>query len=245
MKLRELFEARSLPNENSNGRPIAHTAEALKNFWAWFKGSKVVDEHKRPLVMYHGTNADFAKFGYEYASAGVGQYGAGFYFTNYPSTASGYAKPDVGSPNVIPVYLNIKKPMRSNFKTLLSANDIKSFVYNSPNIASFLSDNYDLPYDLSNRETVYTIREIIDGFKYGNNRLDQLNLISNDLYKNQDEAFLQQCIEITKFDGVVHKHESGEYFYIAWNSNQIASAVGASGSYSGTDMINEYNKEDK
>jgi hypothetical protein len=87
MNLRELFEARrALPNENSNGKPIAYNDTALANFWAWFKGSKVVDEHKRPLVMYHGTNADFTRFSYEHASVGAAEYGAGFYFTNYPST---------------------------------------------------------------------------------------------------------------------------------------------------------------
>jgi hypothetical protein len=231
-----------LPNENSNGKPIAYNDTALANFWAWFKGSKVVDEHKRPLVMYHGTNADFTRFSYEHASVGAAEYGAGFYFTNYPSTASSYANPDADAPNVIPVYLSIKKPMPANSKKLLTGMQVKQFILNSPNIDEYLRDNYDVPYSMNKNEA---LRDVIDLYRNNDSLLRQLNTISYDLYKNQDEAFLQNSIAITKYDGLVFKHQSGEYFYVAWNASQIASAVGASGSYSGTDLINEYIKDDK
>jgi hypothetical protein len=243
MNLRELFEARrTLPNENSNGKPIAYNDTALANFWAWFKGSKVVDEHKRPLVMYHGTNADFTRFSYEHASVGAAEYGTGFYFTNFPSTASGYANPDADAPNVIPVYLSIKKPMPANSKKLLTGMQVKQFILNSPNIDEYLRDNYDVPYSMNKNEA---LRDVIDLYRNNDSLLRQLNTIAYDLYKNQDEAFLQNSIAITKYDGLVFKHQSGEYFYVAWNASQIASAVGASGSYSGTDLINEYIKDDK
>lgn len=42
---------------NSNGVPIHHTDEGIKNFHRWFGDSKVVDQHGRPQVVYHGTNA--------------------------------------------------------------------------------------------------------------------------------------------------------------------------------------------
>jgi hypothetical protein len=251
MNLRELFEARrALPNENSNGKPIAYNDTALANFWAWFKGSKVVDEHKRPMVMYHGTNADFARFSYDHASVGAAEYGTGFYFTNFPSTASGYANPASDTPNVIPVYLSIKNPMKGESKKLLTGSQISQFVEKAPNLNDILQNEWGI--DTSDtsapakRELSQAKMEIINGFKnYGDTLLRQLNLISNDLYKDQDEAFLQNSIEITKHDGLVFKHQSGEYFYVAWNASQIASAVGASGSYSGTDLINEYIKDDK
>lgn len=47
---------------NSNGDRIAKSAEALRNFYKWFGDSKVVDEQGRPLVVYHGTNAEFDTF---------------------------------------------------------------------------------------------------------------------------------------------------------------------------------------
>lgn len=236
MNLRELFEARSLPNENSYGRPIAHTNEALKNFWAWFKGSKVVDEHKRPLVMYHGTNADFAKFSYAHASVGAAEFGTGFYFTNFPSTASGYANQNADTPNVIPVYLSIKKPMPSDSKKLLTGMQVRQFILNSPNIDEYLRDNYDVPYSMNKNEA---LRDVIDLYSDNDSLLRQLNTISYDLYKDQDEAFLQNSIAITKYDGLVYKQQSGEYFFVAWDSTQIKSAVGNTGGYGAGGMIDE------
>ena len=47
---------------NSNGDRIAKSKEALENFYKWFGDSKVVDEQGRPLVVYHGTNAEFDTF---------------------------------------------------------------------------------------------------------------------------------------------------------------------------------------
>jgi hypothetical protein len=119
---------------------------------------------------------------------------------------------------------------------------VKQFILNSPNIDEYLRDNYDVPYSMNKNEA---LRDVIDLYRNNDSLLRQLNTIAYDLYKNQDEAFLQNSIAITKYDGLVFKHQSGEYFYVAWNASQIASAVGASGSYSGTDLINEYIKDDK
>jgi hypothetical protein len=43
------------PTKNSEGKPIAKSEPALRNFWNWFGDSKVVDEDGRPLVVYHGS----------------------------------------------------------------------------------------------------------------------------------------------------------------------------------------------
>lgn len=43
------------PVENSEGRPIAKSDEALRNFWRWFGESKAVDWRGRPLVVFHGS----------------------------------------------------------------------------------------------------------------------------------------------------------------------------------------------
>jgi len=55
-------DGKTRPTTNSNGKPIAQTEEGLRNFWRWFGDSKVVDAEGRPLVVYHGTAADFEKF---------------------------------------------------------------------------------------------------------------------------------------------------------------------------------------
>lgn len=38
---------------NSNGEPLHHTDEGIKKFHKWFEGSIHVDEHGRPIPMYH------------------------------------------------------------------------------------------------------------------------------------------------------------------------------------------------
>lgn len=73
-------------------------------FKRWFGDSKVVDENGEPLVVYHGTQEDFAVFKKE----GVKTLGfpdkQGFYFTPDASYAEGYG--DV----LMPVYLSLKNP---------------------------------------------------------------------------------------------------------------------------------------
>lgn len=219
-------EARSLPNENSNGKPIAHTPQALQNFWSWFKGSKVVDANKRPLVMYHGTSADIKQFGYEYADKGNSAYGMGFYFTNMPHTASGYVTGD--TPNVIPVYLSIKKPMSSNYPRLLNRIQIKNFIMSSPILDDALSNFGDVNYEGKNK----VINGAIDQFEdCCDTLLQQLNYLANDFYRGQNEAFLTAARTITGFDGVKHTFEDGEIFYIAWNSDSAKSVTGNVGAY--------------
>jgi hypothetical protein len=76
-------------------------------FKEWFGDSKVVNARFEPLVVFHGTGADFARFG-------LGR--GAIYFTSDPSVASEYAcQADVDdgdpAPCVMPVYLSIKNPL--------------------------------------------------------------------------------------------------------------------------------------
>jgi len=60
-------------------------------FQAWFKGSKVVDSRGKPLVVYHGTTADFERFDRSRANP-ESDFGAGFYFTtSLQDVAKNYA----------------------------------------------------------------------------------------------------------------------------------------------------------
>ena len=82
-------------------------------FKAWFGKSKVVDANGAPLVVYHGTTADFAEFDLDKTS--LGMLGEGFYFARKPEAASGYAKlqaigKDIAAQNVMPVYLSLQNP---------------------------------------------------------------------------------------------------------------------------------------
>jgi len=96
---------------NSNGQPIAQTEEDVRNFWAWFGNSKVVDAEGRPRVVYHGTPNWGEQGAYDsFMTGGYGVFGQGAYFTTSPRRASSYAN-NGSAPNVYPVYLKIDSPL--------------------------------------------------------------------------------------------------------------------------------------
>lgn len=86
-------------------------------FKKWFKGSKVVDADGKPLVVYHGTASDFAKFDPKRIGDNFGADDRGFFFTSSPKEASDYAENDtVGvnkreGANVMPAYVALKNPL--------------------------------------------------------------------------------------------------------------------------------------
>ncbi|MDD3230277.1 MAG: JAB domain-containing protein [Oscillospiraceae bacterium] len=93
------------PATNSEGNPIAQTEEGIRNFWKWFGESKVVDEDGRPLVVYHGTDAEFNEF---IPSK------RGIWLTPNKERAKGYAQNrtnNSGSEIIMPLYANIKNPL--------------------------------------------------------------------------------------------------------------------------------------
>lgn len=94
---------------NSNGQRIAQTEEGLRNFWAWFGGSKVVDDQGRPLVVYHGTRPgnDIAVFRVRRND--------GAYFTPDAGYANGYTSglfnDSAAAGSVYPVYVSLQNPL--------------------------------------------------------------------------------------------------------------------------------------
>ena len=95
------------PRMNSGGRPIHVTDDGIRNFWRWFGDSKVVDDQGRPLVVYHGTTADFDAFDSKKQSQ---DRGPGFWFTTDIDRAERYGV-------VKQVYLSIKNPGRMTGRT--------------------------------------------------------------------------------------------------------------------------------
>lgn len=93
--------------ESAGGaRSMDQSAIESPEFKNWFGDSKVVDAEGKPLVVYHGTGADFTEFG----TQGHGKTtGTGAFFTSDPDIANTYA-PSRDGAKVMPTYLSIKKP---------------------------------------------------------------------------------------------------------------------------------------
>lgn len=87
-----------------------------EEFRRWFGEGKVVDENGQPLVLYHGTDADFEAFSKEMVGKNFAEGGdeRGFFFTNDPGEASEvpYVVDTVkhSGQNVIPAYVKLEKP---------------------------------------------------------------------------------------------------------------------------------------
>ena len=73
-----------------------------RQFKRWFKGSKVVDEDGKPLIVYHGSDADFNAFDMTKGRANMDIQGA--FFSPWDDDAAGYGG------NVRAFYLSIKNP---------------------------------------------------------------------------------------------------------------------------------------
>jgi hypothetical protein len=86
--------------ENSEGNPIADTPDDARMIMAWLANSQIMDDGGRPMVMYHGTNAQFDEF----IPSKSGEFGPGIYFAPRP----GYAK--TFGDDIKKVYLKMENP---------------------------------------------------------------------------------------------------------------------------------------
>lgn len=133
---------RERATELNQSAPIYQTqTEAFKR---WFGDSKVVDENGRPLVVYHGTNADFSAFDPSaQGSSGQGSGEPGFFFEASPDNAGRYTRQGGGG-NVMPVYLSLKNPLiveRTNAKYDYDGS------YNRVAFANFIDDALEAGHD--------------------------------------------------------------------------------------------------
>lgn len=78
-------------------------------FWRWFGDSKVVDADGTPLVVYHGTVADFSAFKHGDVGFHFGSVSAGNNRIEYTKSGDGEK---IEPQCLLPVYLSIKNPLR-------------------------------------------------------------------------------------------------------------------------------------
>jgi len=226
------IDGKDRPTTNSNGQPIAQTEEGVRNFWKWFGDSKVVDDQGRPLVVYHGTRAQFEVFDFGRIGQQGRAEGAGFYFTTNSQVAAGYGEP-------MQVYLSVQKPL---------AYGAKGF---SPAVLQKIVKR------IAELEAQAEGMEVGDGFlaNFGDVYTDGLDKVVKSAARliGADETALDQLsgivgsgvnpehvnratIEVAGFDGVVADgfSDSGDAqnrIFVAFTPEQIKSATGNSGEF--------------
>ena len=198
-------------------------------FKRWFGDSKVVDAEGKPLVVYHGTTADFSVFDAAKIKRDAG--GSGFYFTT-DREQRGYAEGD--DANVMPVYLSIQNPTDnpSLFRTddsydglifpLKSTPGVTHIAVRRPeqiksatgNIGTFDPSNPDIRFSKTGRPTPKNRYEAVTGFvddlKEGWANAPEIVVVNN----MQDKAVPQrvrEADELQKSNGATGEPDG--FFY--------------------------------
>lgn len=224
-----------------------------KAFSAWFgdwkhgEGSKVVDNNGDPLVVYHGTGTTIEEFLPEFTGQGNDQYGSGFYFTTDKDTAERYTgatlnganKPGgMDNPNVIPVYLNIRKPIVVDARETpnlyqfdVSPTMAARIIAKAPKIMdpeeSILGDFIDEYWERGPQKSMIT--------RLANEYDWTLGSLETDVFRGYPTEFRQAVNSVMGYDGVQVNFANGEKHFIAWFPNQIKHATENSGAFSADD----------
>lgn len=197
---------------NSEGRPLHHTDEGIKNFHKWFGNSSSTDQHGRPQVHYHGTGSDIEQFNDK-----------PIWLSKTPELATGYAE-HRGTANVMPVYAKTKKTFDSD--TLPNSVSVNKF-YSELNSQA---KNPSITPELNkHRKTVIdSAQEEESGPHY--NKKDFWHE-SNMMFGQKGKNALHDSLHTAGFDSIKH-NEDGHDTIGLLHSSQVKSAIGNSGKFS-------------
>lgn len=193
------------------------------NFKRWFGNSKVVDENGNPLVVYHGSNANFTIF--DKSKIDIDNLGAGFYFSS-EDIANSYANRRTqergGKENTYAVYLKMEKPL--DFRNVTHEQAVEA------NKQEFLSFGFD------EAEAQRQAAELVDGFIADTKRFNEKTDFAIALPDNKSEG-MQRFIKNEGIDGFIvpgKDKASGKdgVAYVVFEPHQIKSATNNNGDFS-------------
>lgn len=187
-----------------------------------------------PVVFYHGSTSDISAFSLDYIGRGVEQFGSGIYFTSSFDDANHYtfprdSQPNEGNGNISPVFLSLQNPIiidnTSENKPIimdnkpLRKNKIRGFIMAAPNLSDALSNWGEVGYE----KLVDIVNRAADSYLDYDSALDQINMISNDFYSNNEKLLLDRLYTSTGYDGVIIKNHGGVEHVVVWNPDYITS----------------------
>ncbi|CAM6006571.1 unnamed protein product [Sphagnum balticum] len=202
--------------------------EKSPEFVNWFGDSKSVDEDGKPKVFYHGTTNNFTAF----APGRGAQLGSHF---GTPEQANARVKgfEDYGyKPQVMPVYLSIKNPLRltdyGDFSPSDVAPQLKDMGIIDENLYNDATEGFGKKQDLDRKLKNAIKKKGYDGVVYLNRREgSEADDSDNDL---SDEEFKA-------------KYPDAQESWIAFSPTQVKSAIGNSGAFDPKDPSILRNRE--
>jgi len=214
----ELALQRGIPLKSEEAESIGAIKTQTPAFKNWFGNSKVVNEDGSPLVVYHGTkNFEGNQFKPSKKTNRANNID-GYYFTSDPREASNYslggANEIVEGAEVIPVYLSIKKPFVKGSK--VTPEMLR--VYQE----EIIKDNPQLG---ENAEEYARGKAEIMKERGDSGRSYAPSIFPNISFPTDA---MQRVLKAGGYDGF----QDGSNHWVAFNANQIKSAIGNKGTFS-------------
>lgn len=189
-----LTQSKELRETDNNGRELS------KQQQEYFKNSKVRDNNGNLKVVYHGTDADFTVFNYDYLGKNGTANGKGFYLADDINVAKSYSN----GKNLIEAYVDIQKPL-SIGKTTMSENDYIKFVkaVNDKTNGTLFADYGDGEKLTKNsKEYNDVVNQFKEEYKYGGDDVDlALSILNSANIKLEDGYRLLR--NTTGYDGII------------------------------------------
>ncbi len=189
---------------------------------------RLVVQVKEPLLLFHGSGTRIDKFDYRFTDIGNDQLGSGFYFTSDPAEAIRYcfaskdSQPKPGgekSPTVHVARVTVSKLLASEADVALDVKQVATIIRGSPCLKDALTnwgeEDFEGREALIGRATESYIHVPGDG-----PLLHTLNMLANDFYPDNVEAFNRMARAVTGFDGVIHRFDKFIHL-VAWFPEQI------------------------
>ena len=220
---------------NSEGKRIHPTDDGIRNFHRWFKDSKTVDEHGRPLVMYRGQSKEYSD---EHDSTNP------IWVTPHKEYAHLYTDNDGSedsNQNMMKVYAKSKNPINLGFRSLHT--DVKFKDVSDRAKDNILNDYNDSK--ISKESALEAIKHLQAG-------VDHHKDIFSPVQHFQDKStHLHNALKTAGYDSLSATEGDDKYSgkspkyntYGILHKNNIKSAIGNSGNFSkDKDSITEDNK---
>lgn len=162
-------------------------------------------------IVYHGTNADFNKFSYDFIGTIGSEEGIGFYFSKNKKIADKYAKK-----NLLECEITLNK-LLSNKKITLKKTETKKLIKEIQKEKDFLSNYGDIEYEGLNNVLNEAIRNL---YSYCNSDTEILADICHSL--GNIELVLKTVKKVLGYDGIIEEdNKFNDTIYIVFDNEDI------------------------